>query len=336
MTIVLRTALVAVMVAVSSRADAQIYELVGTRAQGMGGAFVAVADDATATWWNPAGLATGAYFSGIVERGLTTEPPDTAPGGPAWEARISSLALVFPAFGVSYYRLRVNEIAPTTSTDGGAQGRQDPGVVGVRSLSTRQFGWTVGQSLGNHLVIGSTLRLIRGGFAHSDGPVTGDPLDAADELDVSTETKADIDLGAVASFGPMRFAVAVKHVREPEFGEDDTRFVLQRQARAGLAFTTTTRGPLSALTFGLDADLTKTPTAFGDARHVAAGLEAWLLRRRVGLRGGVSANTVGDANTSTSVGGSLAARQGLYVDGAATFGSDRSREGWSVGLRLTY
>ena len=29
---------------------------VGARALGMGGAFVAVADDATATYWNPAGL----------------------------------------------------------------------------------------------------------------------------------------------------------------------------------------------------------------------------------------------------------------------------------------
>src|SRR5881398_1203079 len=43
--------------------DAQSFELVGIRAQGMGGAFVAVADDASATWWNPAGLASGAYFN---------------------------------------------------------------------------------------------------------------------------------------------------------------------------------------------------------------------------------------------------------------------------------
>ena len=55
-------------------ARAQIYETVGTRAQGMGGAFVAVADDATATWWNPAGLATGPYFSGILERSNLNDP----------------------------------------------------------------------------------------------------------------------------------------------------------------------------------------------------------------------------------------------------------------------
>ena len=35
---------------------AQPYESLGVRALGMGGAFVAVADDATAAYWNPAGL----------------------------------------------------------------------------------------------------------------------------------------------------------------------------------------------------------------------------------------------------------------------------------------
>src|SRR5438094_8616567 len=36
---------------------AQTFDQVGERAQGMGGAFVAVADDASAIYWNPAGLA---------------------------------------------------------------------------------------------------------------------------------------------------------------------------------------------------------------------------------------------------------------------------------------
>ena len=332
-------ALAAVWLVVSvSTAHAQIYELVGTRAQGMGGAFVAVADDATATWWNPAGLAAGAYFSGVLERGLTTEPRDTAPAGPVWRGRNTGVALVFPALGLSYYRLRINEIAPVASIGGGPLDRQDPGVAGtgVRSLLTSQFGMTVGESLGEHLVVGSTLRLIRGGLAVSSGPIAAHALDAADELPVDTETKGDLDLGAVASFGPARLAIAVKHARDVRFGEGVHEFVLQRQARAGLAFVTRTPGALNVLTFALDADLTRTPTAFGDARHVAAGLEAWVLGSRLGVRGGVSANTVGDASTSTSVGGSLAARRGLYIDGALTFGSDQSREAWMAGLRLTF
>jgi hypothetical protein len=92
----------------------------------------------------------------------------------------------------------------------------------------------------------------------------------------------------------------------------------------------------STVTVAVDADLSKTATAFGDARHLAAGAEAWLLRRRIGLRGGVSANTVGDASTSASTGLSLAVRSSTYIDAALTAGSDRSREGWNLGLRVTF
>ncbi len=90
------------------------------------------------------------------------------------------------------------------------------------------------------------------------------------------------------------------------------------------------------VTVAFDADLTRTATLFGDARHVAAGAEAWLSRRRVGLRGGVSANTVGEAGTSASTGVSVAVRSRTYIDAALTVGSDRSREGWNVGLRVTF
>ena len=54
--------LCAASVGPDTRAAAQGFEPVGTRAQGMGGAFVAVADDATATYWNPAGLASIPIF----------------------------------------------------------------------------------------------------------------------------------------------------------------------------------------------------------------------------------------------------------------------------------
>src|SRR5688500_12796217 len=51
----------------TSPASAQTFETAGARALGMGGAFVAVADDVTAIWWNPAGLATGGFFGLAVE-----------------------------------------------------------------------------------------------------------------------------------------------------------------------------------------------------------------------------------------------------------------------------
>src|SRR6188508_3053686 len=77
-------------------AFAQMYETVGVRAQGLGGAFVAVADDATATWWNPAGLATGPFFDALIEYGRIRTSPQTS---------VRGAATAFPALGVSYYHL---------------------------------------------------------------------------------------------------------------------------------------------------------------------------------------------------------------------------------------
>jgi hypothetical protein len=134
----------------------------------------------------------------------------------------------------------------------------------------------------------------------------------------------------------MRVGLSVKHVREPEFGEGDSAFELKRQARVGVAIVGGGGGPLTAITAAADADLTRTDTVLGEVRHVAAGAEAWLFQRYVGLRGGVSVNTVGDAGRSLSGGISLTGGGGLYLDGAITKGSDASREGWSLSLRMSY
>src|SRR5712692_7324488 len=331
----------ALVVFFASPARAQIYETVGTRAQGMGGAFVAVADDATATWWNAAGLA-GAYFSAVFERSSTTEPADAARAGPAWRGAASAFAVSFPVLGLSYYRLRISEIAPETSPAGGSSGRPDPGAAGVvlRSLATSQFGATVGQSLGAHLIIASTFKLVRAGLTTATAGSAGNSLDDAAHLDVPLETSGDLDIGAMALIGRARLGVSVKHVNEPAFGDGASRFVLARQARAGLAFSTgpfstAPRGTADSLTVAIDADLTKTATAFGAARHLAAGVEVSLLGRHLVLRGGAGINTVGDVGSSASAGLSLALQPSVSLDGAATFGSDRSRKGWAVGLRLT-
>src|SRR5215831_19498553 len=94
-------------------AAAQIYESVGIRAQGMGGAFTAVADDATATWWNPAGLASGAIFNAVVEFDAFEQPrTDRGVSGavPSWRLADGGVSVAFPALGLSYYRLRLSEI----------------------------------------------------------------------------------------------------------------------------------------------------------------------------------------------------------------------------------
>jgi hypothetical protein len=306
----------------------------------MGGAFVAVADDASATWWNPAGLATGPYFNGSVERDSVTDPGTPAGAGPARRDSATGVAIAFPALGLSYYSLRVSEIRPASaapSTASGGSGRQDEGAEGVAlsSLSVSKFGVTIGQSIGQHLVVASTLGLLHGGVATgTDGAAGAQALDDADNLGVGSETHPDVDLGAMLAEGSLRVGVSVKHVTEPHFGDGDTGISLDRQARAGIAVVS--KGGAHRLTVAADVDLTRTATVNGDVRHVAGGLEGWFAKQRIGVRGGVSANLVGSARPAPSAGASLAVKSGLYVDGASTFGNDQSRKGWALALRATF
>jgi hypothetical protein len=315
-----------------------MYELVGTRAQGMAGAFVAVADDATATWWNPAGVATGAYFSLLFERATLSEPATPLASEPAWTGRASALAVSFPALALSYYRVRISEAVLAGSTEGGDPGRQQEGAagLGVRALAVSQYGATVGQSLGGHVIFASTLKLVRAGTVGSFETGPGDPLDRAADLDVDIETRSDLDVGVMASLGTVRLGLSVRNLREPEFGEGAERLRLARQARGGVAWVSGPRGPLNALTAALDVDLTTTSTAVGDVKHVAAGLEAWMLARHLGVRAGVSSNRIGAEGSSASVGVSLGLGSGLFLDGALTTGSDRSRQGWALGGRVAF
>jgi hypothetical protein len=308
----------------------------------MAGAFTAVADDATATWWNPAGLAGGAYFNAILEFGNHREPQtDRAPSGgpaPAWRTKARGVSLAFPALGLSYYRLRVSEIRPETSTGTEGGVRQDKGTteVRLRSLVLNQFGATVGQSVGNHLVIGSTLKLVRASFGADVRAPGGASLDEAERLPADGETHSGLDMGAMAVFGRTRLGLTVRNVTEPEFGSGSSAITLRRQARAGVALSSGTRGVIGSATVAADADLTTTATALGDERRVAAGVEVWTLKRNVGIRGGVGASSIGDRRLAFSGGLSAAVRRGTYLEAEATGGSDQSRHGWSLGFRVTF
>jgi hypothetical protein len=323
-------------------ARAQSSDLIGVRASGMGGAFTAVADDATATWWNPAGLAGGAYFNALIEDGSHREPGSDrdAAGAPqaAWRSGTRAMAVAFPALGLSYYRLRVSEIQPLFSTGTTAAVREDGGAVPVRlrSLVLNQFGATVGQSLGEHLVVGSTIKLVTAGAATVVQAAGTGSLDEADRLEASGETHAGLDVGAMATFGRARVGLMIRNVRQPEFGDGVDAFTLGRHARAGVAWSSGTRGVIGSATIAVDADLTKTATALGDERRVAAGVETWMPTQSLGVRAGISANTIGSRRTSFSGGLSAAVRKGMYIDGEATGGSDEGRRGWGIALRVTF
>ena len=282
-------------------ARAQAFESVGVRAQGMGGAFVAVADDASATWWNPAGLASGAYLDAQIEYGRPRRPADTS---------IKGLAVGFPALGFSYYRLPINQMRQLPSTAGLAESRQDQGVLSV-------YGISAGQSLGDRLVLASTLKLER---AH--------------------DTHADVDIGALARFRVMRLGLVVKNVRKPTFATADGPLQLDRYARAGVALRAQSSRFVNDLALALDADLMKITTIAGDERRVAGGLEVWTFSRALSVRLGASTNTIDEPRSAIAGGASVVLLSGAYLksylDAQVTRGSDEARRGWGIALRLTF
>src|SRR5262245_54597584 len=85
-------ALLAVLIAALAVRSAHAQGAVGTPALGMAGAFAAVADDATAVYWNPAGIATGSFVSAVIDFGQNHSENNGFVG-------LSATAL-----GLAYYR----------------------------------------------------------------------------------------------------------------------------------------------------------------------------------------------------------------------------------------
>jgi hypothetical protein len=318
-------------------ASGQTFEVLGTRAAGMGGAFVGVADDASAVYWNPGGLASGSYFSLVLDYNGAKASPETPLGAGSQSATF--LAIGMPAVGLTYYRLRSTSV---TETDVPADRLDVPRNLdgrGVRvsSLITHHAGVTFVQSLTDQVSVGTTLKLVRGiaasGFV-TPGP-NDDLLDRAENVIGASGNQFDADIGIMARVGTLRAGLTVRNVREAEFsvpGEDPLR--LDRQVRAGIALTIATD-----ILLALDQDLVRVKGTTGNVRNLALGAEGRVTRRGF-VRGGFRLNTLGDRAGGRApvgtVGGTYAAMASVLVDGQFTFGGEEADRGWGVGARIVF
>ena len=318
-----------------SRAAAQPFEAVGERALGMGGAFVAVANDSTATWWNPAGLASGPFL-------------DVAIGGAAGSAESESRAfrsgawwfsLATPPLGVSYYRFKITDIRGIPPTGTAEADREDRAAgEGIRSLSINQFGATVLHTITTGVTAGATLKFVRGTararpFVPADASVGNeDLLDSGDDLNgPESEGTVDADLGVLVTRGAVRVGLTVRNLREPRLGGRE----LSRQVRAGAAFDGNATGRVPIMV-SVDADLRRYEESAGDRRVIAFGAEYWLRPQRIAVRGGGRFNTVGEQDRTVTAGASVAARAGLFIEGHAALGGDPREHGWGVAARVSF
>lgn len=310
----------------------------------MGGAFVGVADDGTAIYWNPAGLAAGSYFSLVLDAGAARTTPDGLLTGA--ERSNFLIGLSTPALGLGYYRLYAAAVVPPPTllpVDGTLPNRNLSAVAPVRvdTLVTHHAGVTLVQSITQGVAIGTTFKLVRG--TASSAYVEASSARAAlegegTELLGKSGSRFDMDIGLMASGGPLKVGVTIRNVREPGFetGDPATEVRLERQARVGLSYAVATNWLAAA-----DVDLLRSRDAFGERRDVAVGVEG-RLAPRIYVRSGVSLNTIGDPDVEDSrglaysVGGSYAARASVFIDGHATAGGERTGFGWGVAARFVY
>ncbi len=119
----------------------------GARPLAMGGAFVAAANDATAAYWNPAGL------------GLIDDVEITTMHAAQWDIQsydFLNIAFKTPAAGsyaLSYLRLGTSDI-PLTGPGG-------PGITGVASYAENAAYISGGWKLGKQFAVGATVKILK-------------------------------------------------------------------------------------------------------------------------------------------------------------------------------
>jgi len=313
--------LICVLGPVSSAAAQQVLESAGSRALGMGGAFVAVANDATAVYWNPAGLAFGPTAGVTVgwtdfHTGNQLGPPTVGPS----ERTSKFVSLGTLPVGFSYGKFEESALVPATLL----------GRPQAATFEATEFGATFVQTIVQGLVAGTTVKYVRGSVVTGpiDGTTSGDVLASAAKREAPIDGRWDLDLGTMVDMGKLRVGLLVRNLTQPTFGDiEGTAVTLQRQSRLGFAIL-----PTSGLSLAIDLDLDKVDLRDGPRRMAAIGGEQRL--GRLAIRAGTRWNREVGGRAVAAVGGSVLIRQNMWLDAHYTEGHSDSDHGFGFALRV--
>jgi len=271
----------------------------------MGGAFVGVADDATAVYWNPAGLATGAIVSLNLELG-GSEPAGTGESGP----KHALMAFSLPPLGLAYYRQGAFGVGAPEPVVTGAPSREEV-RRSVHTIKASTASVSLLQSLTEHIVVSATPKVVWAGDS----------------------TRPDIDGSVMMAADRFRVGLVARHLASPSFDLDGIDVELEPHVRLGGGWGSGWPGH-SRVVVAVDGDVTRRATPSGDRRDLAAGVETWWRERRFGVRGGMRGSTMGESRAVISAGAS-ALVAGFYVEGYFAGGQANERS-WSLGLRYSF
>ena len=305
--------LLAVILVITPHGPAWAQSQIGTRASGMAGAFVAVADDATAVYWNPAGVASGALISAVVDYGRGEDPPHPPQTTVPQKDTAVFVGLSATAIGVAYYRFGTYGARNLEPAVTAAPSREEV-RRSVHAVSPSTLGVSLVQSLTDHLVVGATPKFMHGGSSNT----------------------FDVDAGVMLTANRFHVGLVARNLTTPSFDttEGDAATELGREVRLGGAWGSGWSG-MSRVIVAVDGDLMSRVTPAGDRRDVAAGIETWWLSQRVGLRGGVRRSTIGDSRSAVSAGFSAGFTAGMLLEGHLTLGQSDERS-WSIGARVGF
>lgn len=344
----LRLALAAVLLAPAASAQSEVVKYgaeflaagVGARALGMGGAYVAHADDVTAGYWNPAGLgrlpvAEGAYMH--AERFDGAVSFDYA----AVAYPISARSTV----GVSFVRSAVDDIANTLDALDPATGLPRPDAqdyITYFSAADNALFLTYARSVSGRLALGASAKVVQRGVG-----------------DFASAWGYSLDVGAQARVRGVQLGVTVQDATRmvQSWSVDAERFEqlegearpvgltekVERVVRLGAA-TETALSPAVGLTLAADVDLgfdgrrANVLDAGGVSFQPRAGAEV-RFRDVLALRAGVSDVTTNErfGTQLTPAVGAGVRLGGLAVDyGFGDFGGLSSELGFSHRVSLAY